>query len=572
MHFNENNSQEQGRFGGVHFIFQTPPEKPKVETQKYQEQAGEESKEKQEKLDPRAMLADLSAEIGIEAPMKETIALERGLTAEGQKAEYTFQTEKLTATKEKDGVVWRNEKGETVQKAVWFKEKTEAKTGEHKKNLGGYWTEVSQKYNKDEKVRKAAETLIMSDLQKAEAEDIYNLQGGWDKSKMSRLFLGEQKGSGLTFKVDLKGKDKFESYVGAGDILPPTVSKILVIDTKGQQRTGERQIVNGRVGYFDAQGYIPIFSGYTISVLETISEGSAQAQEQMQKEQKTHTEMKGTIWRKTDAAPTELHSGISAKSGYRYAMVDGKQVEVMPPKPGEKVYEAKEPEVMQKIDNPEAREEFYQFGKERVYINVPKDMEKYKGKKPRVVVYFHGNGGSIDGSLPVVKTEVQKMRAAGDPVILVVPENKLGGWQDFRGNPDAFSRLMALTDQVSGMPNTEITLASHSGGYGAIEAILKSGAHYDRITTLGLLDSAYGASNQEFIKFAKDPNKKLRSTYTPHLADKNQAMVASLLPGVQPEQDGKDAVWHDESGRIDIRTCGTGHGGAPKMYFRSFVS
>lgn len=569
MHFNENNSQEQGRFGGSRLIFQTPPEKPKTEAEQPAEKP--EEKEQAERLNPRAALAQLSAEIGIEGPMKEMLAMERGLTTEGQTAEYTFENEKLTATREKDGVVWRNEKGKTVQKAAWLKERTDTRTKENKKNLGGYWNEVAQKYASDEKVRKLAEAQITADLQKAEAEEIYNLQGGWNKTRMSRLFLGEQKGNGLTFKVDLRGKDKFENYVGAGDILPPTVTKITVIDTKGQQRTGERQIVNGRVGYFDAQGYIPVFTGYTISVLETLPEGSAQALEQEKKEQQVHTEMKGTIWRKTDAAPTELHSGISSTSGYRYAMVGGKRMEVKPPRPDEKVYEAKEPEQLQQIENPEEREEVFQFGREKVYISVPKDLNKYQ-KKPRVVVYFHGNGGSIGASLSVLKRQIQKMRAAGDPVILVVPENRLGGWQDFRGHPDAFTRLMALTDKVSGVTDTQVTLSSHSGGYGAVEAILKSGNHYERITTLALLDSAYGASNQEFIRFAQDPSKKLRSTYTPHLADKNQAMIASLLPGIGPEQEGRDTVWRDASGRIDIRTCGTSHGGAPSMYFGSFVS
>ncbi len=568
MHCNQNSTNEQGRFPAKRMVFQKPAEQPKPGTEKPVET---EAPETREAPSPRAMLAGLSAEIGVEAPMKEMMAIERGLTTEGQKAEFTFQEEKLTATKEKDGVVWRNEKGEVIQKAAWLKERTDKKTEEHKKNLGTYWNEVGKKYTQDDAIRKAAEKEIMSDLQKAEAEEIYNLQGGWNKARMSRLFLGERMGNGFTFKVDLKGNDKFESYIGAGDILPPTVSKILVIDTKGQQRTGTRQVMNGRVGYFDAQGYIPIFSGYTISVLETIPEGSAAAVEQSKKEEQAHGEMKGNIWRKDEAAPTVLGTSISPTSGYRYENVGGKRVEVKPPKPGEPVYEAKEPKQVEVIENPEEREEVFQFGKEKVYISVPKNLEQYHGKKPRVVVYFHGNGGSIGASLSVLKREVQKMRAAGDPVILVVPENRLGHWQDFQA-PGAFTKLMALTDQVSGVSDTEITISSHSGGYLAVQKILESGEHYDRITTLGMLDSMYGNVNQSIIKFASDPSKKVRSTYTPHLADKNQQMVATLLPGVTPTQDGRDTVWSDETGRIDIRTCRTNHGSAPSAYFRSFVS
>ncbi len=289
MHCNQNSTNEQGGFLIKRLVYQKPAEQPKPGSDKPGETEVSEGKET---LSPRALLAGLSAEIGIEGPMKEMLIIERGLTTEGQKAEFTYQQDKLTATKEKDGVVWRNEKGEVIQKAVWLKGRTDKKNEEHQKNLGTYWNEVDKKYSRDETVRKAAEKEIMTDLQKAEAEEIYNLQGGWNKARMSRLFLGDRKGSGFTFTVDLKNNDKFENYIGAGDILPPTVSKILVIDSKGQQRTGTRQVMNGRVGYFDAQGYIPIFSGYTISVLETIPEGSAAAVEQTKKEEQAHTEMK----------------------------------------------------------------------------------------------------------------------------------------------------------------------------------------------------------------------------------------------------------------------------------------
>lgn len=564
MHSNQNSHPEQGRFLPKRLTYETPQEKPKGGSENPQE------KEQKEQPSPRALLADMSAEIGVEGPMKEMIALERGLTTEGQKAEYSYQNEKLFATREKDRVVWRNEKGEVVQKAVWLKERTDARTDEHQKNLGAYWTEVSQKYHKDESVRKKAEAQTGTDLQKADGEEIYNLQGGWDKTRMSRMFLGEKMGNGLTFKVDLKGKDKFENYVGAGDILPATVTKILVIDTKGQQRTGTRQIQNGRVGYYDAQGYIPVFSGYTISVLETISEASAQAREMMMKEQQNHTEMKGTIWRKSDPAPTEL-GGVSPTSGYRYAMVNGKRVEVKPPRPGEKVYEAKEPAKIQAGEDKESKVEMYQFGKERMYVNAPKDMEKFKGKKPEIIFYFHGNGGNIDENLPWITAKVKKMRDEGRPVVLVIPENRLGGWQDFK-QPGTFTRMMSIVDGITGAPDAKITITSHSGGYWAVQKILDSGEHSNRISTLGMLDSMYGSVNQSIIRFASDPTKKVRTAYTPHLADKHEPIVASLLPGVSPVTDGRETVWTDESGRIEVRTASVGHGAAKWTYFESFVS
>ena len=108
MHNNQNQQTEQGRLLNRRLVFKNPPEV-------------------RERFNTRAMLAALSAEIGIEAPMKAMLKLERGLTAEGQTAEYQFEAEKLTAIKEKDGVVWKNERGEVIQKAQWLKEKTSSK-------------------------------------------------------------------------------------------------------------------------------------------------------------------------------------------------------------------------------------------------------------------------------------------------------------------------------------------------------------------------------------------------------------------------------------------------------------
>ncbi len=568
MHSKQKYYPEQGGFQQSRRVYQTPPEKPQVETEK--------KETKVEVVDTSARLAGLSLEIGIETPMKEMIAIERGLTTEGQKADYTFQNEKLTATKEKDGVVWKNEKGDVIQKAVWLKEKTDNKTDADKKNLGGYWNEVGKKYDKDEKIRQAAETEINSDLQKAEAEDIYNLQGGWDKAKMSRMFLGEKKGAGLTFKVDLQGKDKFESFVGAGDILPPTVSKILVMDPNGQQRTGVRQIVNGRVGYYDARGYIPVFSGYTISVLETVAEGSDEAKAQDAKEQQTHTDMKGTIWRKNEAAPTEMGPNISAKTGYRIETVNGRRVEVKPPKPDDKIPEAKTPEPLQKVENPQANIEYFKLGTERVYVDVPLNIEQYK-KPPRIVFYFHGNGGNIDENLSFLTRDVQKMRENGDPVILVVPENRIGSWKNF-SSPDYFSSLMAMVDQKTGISNSKISLETHSGGYQAVQRILQQDQFADRITDIGLLESCYGGSHRDFMEWAKQPGKKLRSLWTnSYLEGANREMIASLgLERVQPEDpNDPDEVWANADQSVVIRYVhrkGVVHGNCKAAYFGDYAT
>lgn|GEM_PF-6887524 len=246
-----------------------------------------------------------------------------------------------------------------------------------------------------------------------------------------------------------------------------------------------------------------------------------------------------------------------------------KKITSSPETPRDETHE--EADVVTHIENPKGREVMSKLGQERVYMNIPEDLEKYKGKKPRIVVYFHGDHGSIDSNLPLLKSEITKMREDGDPVILVIPENRIGGWQDFT-DPEAFNKLISMTDEASGIQNAEITITSHSGGYLAVQNILKSGDQYDRIKSLGLLDSAYHNSNKEFIKFASDPTKKMHSVFTKYLTGKNEEMIAALIPGVNPQQEGNDTVWKDDSGRIEIRSTKTGHTVVPKVYFRDFAS
>jgi len=544
---------EQGSFSGRRMVFMAAGEKaptkpeaaPKAVSEAPQLEKGP------EKPSPRAELAEMNAEIGIQKPMREMLRLEKTLTAEGQKAEFTFQNEKVTGTLEKGQVVWRKQNGEIINKAKWLKELVDKANERLRGNIPLYWAEISKKYDKDEKVRKSTELQTEIDLKEAEKAKIYDLQGGWNKVKMTNMFLNRQRDS-MTFVVDLKNKDKFENYVGAGDILPPTVTEILVIDKKGNQRKGERKIVNGRVGYYDP-GYIPIYSGYTITILKTISEAEAKKLELEEKESENHRQMKGTIWHKSDMAPTEVDPEyVNPRTGYRYANVGGKRVEVKPPEHEPPVIEGEKPQKIEVVENPEFREEIFMFRGRRVYFNVPKNMEKYGGKKPRIVVYFHGNNGRIEEYTGFLTQKVQEMRKNGDPVILVLPESPKG-WPAFH-RAGSFSQLMDLTKQVAGgAVDPNISIVSHSGGYKAVQHILGNGDEYDRIKSYAALDSTY--ETREFTRFARDPSKTFRSVYTSHLRGRNEAIRQAIEP---------EAL---TAGRVEIRASRVSHGEAKREYF-----
>ncbi|MFA6521360.1 MAG: hypothetical protein WCT53_03190 [Candidatus Gracilibacteria bacterium] len=131
-------------------------------------------------------------------------------------------------------------------------------------------------------------------LEKAQSIEtsVFKLQSGMKFSEMSAMFLKE--GKNFEFTVDLKGDTKFELNIGLGHILPPSVKKVRVTDDSGIVREGTRQIHGGgsKVGYYDENGYIPVFSGYKVQVLETMDENSTEVKQIESKEKEFYSEKK----------------------------------------------------------------------------------------------------------------------------------------------------------------------------------------------------------------------------------------------------------------------------------------
>ncbi|MDD2565812.1 MAG: hypothetical protein PHZ26_01805 [Candidatus Gracilibacteria bacterium] len=81
----------------------------------------------------------------------------------------------------------------------------------------------------------------------------------------------------ITNPSDIKEGDKIlidfgknrgaNSKIGAGDILPPSITIIKITDNKGNEFVGTRDIAGNKVGYYDKNNkYIPIYNGYKIYI------------------------------------------------------------------------------------------------------------------------------------------------------------------------------------------------------------------------------------------------------------------------------------------------------------------
>lgn len=124
--------------------------------------------------------------------------------------------------------------------------------------------------------------------------------------KLSKAYLeikkDDSKKEVLIVKNDLDTNHKVKFGLGAGHLLPPSIASASITDLSGNSRTGKREIRNGKVGYYDENGYIPIFGGYTIEPKEFLQEGSEEYKTIVEAERKNHLE------RKTKPATTEPQS------------------------------------------------------------------------------------------------------------------------------------------------------------------------------------------------------------------------------------------------------------------------
>lgn len=212
--------------------------------------------------------------------------------------------------------------------------------------------------------------------------------------------------------------------------------------------------------------------------------------------------------------------------------------------------------------------------KSEVHISSPDfSDEKFKGKQPRVIMWFHQNGGqdySNEQSRKVYEM-VKKMREKGDPVVLVMPQDKSKGWADFEDSK-AFKKVIEQAEKLTGKRLSDnITFGSSSGGYKGIGRVLRTlrtagdpraKELYKGIRKIGLCDSLYGEEEpEEIARWAlSDPSKILRSyAGTSQVESANKKMEQKLQElaegmGKKIESDVKIAYHHPAGHNVDVPT------------------
>ncbi|MBD3330365.1 hypothetical protein GF354_02435 [Candidatus Peregrinibacteria bacterium] len=133
---------------------------------------------------------------------------------------------------------------------------------------------------------------LSNHLKVADHASMIDLQGGYYLSKLknpdnldiyqrrAQVYLKKTENG---FKVQ-NLRDNTKYVIGAAHVIPPSYTKVSIVDTQGNKRTGIRQERNGVYGYFDAKGYMEIYNNYLIIPEETISEQSDLYEKQVTEE------------------------------------------------------------------------------------------------------------------------------------------------------------------------------------------------------------------------------------------------------------------------------------------------
>lgn len=139
-------------------------------------------------------------------------------------------------------------------------------------------------------------------LAQSDQVSLLELQGGWEwmgsdvnhdekYAKMAQMYLTKREDSFIV-RPELDNNYKTKMGIGAADLLPPSIKKVAITDTAGNRRIGTREIRNhrgiSRVGYYDEQGYIPIFGGYKLTPVEYLKEDSTEVTQALESEKQAY--------------------------------------------------------------------------------------------------------------------------------------------------------------------------------------------------------------------------------------------------------------------------------------------
>ncbi|HRK30625.1 MAG TPA: hypothetical protein PLD59_06055 [Tepidisphaeraceae bacterium] len=171
------------------------------------------------------------------------------------------------------------------------------------------------------------------------------------------------------------------------------------------------------------------------------------------------------------------------------------------------------------------------------------------------VVHFHGHRNSV-GNVMTQFRLLDQLHKSGVNAVLVIPQGPLnapdsgfGRIEEAEGLKDLLAEAL---ERLRGEGKTQATeiervvLTAHSGGYRATAGCLARGGLGHKIKDVILFDATYGGL-KEFAEFAAQPDTRLISIFTKHLASENFTLLSSLQGSGAPFSVFMEDQWSEQS-------------------------
>ena len=180
------------------------------------------------------------------------------------------------------------------------------------------------------------------------------------------------------------------------------------------------------------------------------------------------------------------------------------------------------------------------YSDNRVLVHIP---ENFDAQKPGViVVFFHGNGATLERDVRDRQLVPQQISDSGVNAVLLAPQMAVDAADSSAGKfwqPGGFKRFMAESvgnlARLYGDPASAkafekmpIVIVGYSGGFLPTAWSLEVGGISDRVRGVILLDAVYGELDKFATWIEKHRNGFFVSSYTHYTASRNRELMAML--------------------------------------------
>jgi hypothetical protein len=208
------------------------------------------------------------------------------------------------------------------------------------------------------------------------------------------------------------------------------------------------------------------------------------------------------------------------------------------------------------------------YNDSRVLVHIPENFDVHKPGV--IVVFFHGNGATLERDVRDRQLVPQQITDSGVNAVLLAPQMAVdaadssagkfwqpGGFKRFIGeSTDTLARLYGEPGSAKVFSNMPIVIVGYSGGFLPTAWSLEVGGISDRVRGVLLLDAIYGELDKFASWIENHRNGFFVSSYTHYTAGRNHELMSMLrAKGIAVSEDTDAPL---RPGRVIFTETGAG--------------